>query len=120
MRSHGVPNFPDASSAGGIAIPPDIDTQSPAFLSAHSACARLIPGPTSPRPPTEREKLELLNAAKCMRKHGVNVTDPTFQGPYITLDVPDQATIQSPAFARAEVVCHYPVPNAAHGSPAAP
>jgi hypothetical protein len=71
--------------------------------------------------------------ADCMRSHrvsnfpdanpagdGVNVVDPTFQGPYITLDVPDQATIQSPAFAHAEGVCQYPVPNAAHGSPAGP
>jgi hypothetical protein len=68
----------------------------------------------------QRQELNLLAAAKCMRKHGVNVADPTFQGPYITLDVPDQATIQSPAFAHADAVCHYPVPNAAHGSPAAP
>jgi hypothetical protein len=120
MRLHGVPNFPDANSAGGIDIPSSVDPQSPVYLSAHSACAKLIPGPTAPRPATERQKLELLKAARCMRKHGVNVADPTFQGPYITLDVPDQATIQSPAFAHAEAVCDYPVPNAAHGSPAAP
>jgi hypothetical protein len=120
MRSHGVPNFPDANPAGGLHMPASIDTQSPAYLSARSACAKLIPGPTAPRPMAQRQKLELLAAAKCMRKHGVNVVDPTFQGPYITLDVPDQATIQSPAFAHAEEVCHYPVPNPAHGSPAAP
>ena len=51
-----------------------------------------------------------------MRAHGVGVADPTFHGgPYMTLDVPDQTTIASPAFKRAEAVCHYPVPSHAAG-----
>ena len=46
-----------------------------------------------------------------MRTHGINVADPTFNGPYITLDVPGQPTMQSPAFKHAEQACHYPVPK---------
>jgi hypothetical protein len=111
MRSHGVQNFPDASSGGGLEIPSTINTQSPTYLSAHRACANLQPGPIVPRTPSERQEGQLVASARCMRKHGVSVADPTFRGPYITLDVPDNTTMQSPAFRRAEKACGYPVPK---------
>ncbi len=111
MRSHGVQNFPDASSGGGSEIPSTIDTQSPTYVSAHRACANLQPGPIVSRTPSERQERQLVASARCMRKSGVSVADPTFQGPYITLDVPDETTTQSPAFRRAEKACDYPVPK---------
>ena len=45
MRAHGVPNFPDPSSAGGgVQLSGSgIDTQSPAFGSGQSACQKLLP-----------------------------------------------------------------------------
>ena len=118
MRSHGVPNFPDASAGGGFDIPSTINTQSPAYLSARHACTK-PPASAGARGLSDRQQLELIAAAKCMRAHGVNVTDPTFNGAYMTLDELDQTTIASPAFKRAEPVCHYPVPNNA-GSPTSP
>jgi hypothetical protein len=108
MRSHGVQNFPDAGAGGGLAIPSTIDTQSPTYIAAHRACATLQPGPIVPRPPSERQKRQLVATARCMRKYGVSVADPTFQGPYITLGVPDQTTMQSPGFRRADKACDYP------------
>jgi hypothetical protein len=120
MRSHGVPNFPDASAGGGFDIPSTINAQSPAYISAGRTCTKLLPGPTAPRTLSDRDRLQLLAAAKCMRAHGVNVEDPTFNGPYMTLDVPDQTTIQSPVFKRAERACHYPIPKDAAGSTASP
>lgn len=118
MRSHGVPNFPDPSAGGGFDIPSTINTQSPAYLSARQACTK-PPAPAAARGLSDRQRLELIAAAKCLRAHGVNVADPTFNGAYITLDELDQTTIASPAFKRAEPVCHYPVPSNA-GSPASP
>ena len=46
MRTHGVPNFPDPSSADGAVqlSGSAINTQSPAFQSAQSACQKLLPG----------------------------------------------------------------------------
>lgn len=111
MRSRGVQKFPDASSGGGLAIPSTINAQSPTYISAHRACANLQPGPIVPRPPSERQERQLVASARCMRKHGVSVADPTFQGPYITLGVPDETTMQSPSFKRAEKACDYPVPK---------
>ena len=111
MRSRGVQKLPDASSGGGLAIPSTINAQSATYISAHRACANLQPGPIVPRPPSERQERQLVASAMCMRKYGVSVADPTFQGPYITLGVPDETTMQSPGFKRAEKACDYPVPK---------
>jgi hypothetical protein len=119
VRSHGVPNFPDAKAGGGFDVPSTINTQSPAYLAARQACTKPPAAPMASRGPSDRQQLELIGAAKCMRAHGVNVSDPTFNGAYMTLDELDQTTIASPAFKRAEPVCHYPVPNNA-GSLASP
>lgn len=117
MRSHGVQNFSDADSGGGSQLPATIKTQSPTYTSARQACAKLQPGPMVPSPPSERQIRQLVASARCMRQYGVSVADPTIQGPYITLDVPDEATIRSPVFKRAEQACGYPVQNNNHLSP---
>ncbi len=111
MRSHGVQNFSDADSGGGLRPPPTINTQSPTYVSAHQACAKLEPGPIVPSAPSERQIRHLVASARCMRQYGVSVADPTIQGPYITLDVPDETTMQSPVFKRAEKACGYPIPK---------
>jgi hypothetical protein len=120
MRSHGVPKFPDASAGGGFEIPSTINTQSPAYIEARQTCIKLLPGPTAAHALSDRDRLQLVAAAKCMRADGVNVADPTFNGPYMTLDVPSQTTTQSPVFKRAEQACHYPIPRNAVGANASP
>ena len=120
MRSHGVPDFPDASAGGGFDIPAGLNAQSPAYTAARQMWTKLLPAPVAQQAPSERYQRELVAAAKCMRRHGTDIADPTFNGPYITLDVPDQTTIQSPVFKRAEQACHYALPRQAAGSPASP
>jgi hypothetical protein len=120
MRSHGVPNFPDSSAGGGFDIPSTINPRSPAYVSARQTCTKLLPGPVATPTFSDRDRLELVAAAKCMRTHGVEVADPTFSGPYITLNLPDQTTIRSPVFKRAEHACHYPVPESAAGASGSP
>jgi hypothetical protein len=73
MRSHGVPNFPDPDSSGGIVIKKTL--AEPAFnapRSARAACVHLLPkyGLTmTPAQQVQQQRQQLAFAA-CMRRHG--------------------------------------------------
>lgn len=47
MRSHAVPNFPDADHDGVFNLPSTIDQQAPAFLGAIHACQKVQPSSLS-------------------------------------------------------------------------
>jgi hypothetical protein len=83
MRSHGVPNFPDPSSSGGIQLTPGagLNPRAPAFQAAQQACRKLLPGGGPPKPSAAREQT-MVKLAQCMRQHGLtDFPDPTvFQG----------------------------------------
>jgi hypothetical protein len=126
MRSHGVPNFPDPGSGGGIQIGSGsgINPSSPAFQQAQSTCQRLLPGGGPPKgPPSEQQKEQMFNLSRCMRAHGLNdFPDPTlgsppqnpagysvvFGRPGLVLAVPNSINVNSPAFKRAASACHFP------------
>ncbi len=85
MRSHGVPNFPDPGSGGGIEIPlgSALKPQSPAFQAARRTCGKLLPGggPGAHRP-TRAQFVAALAFAKCMRAHGLpHFPDPLSSSP---------------------------------------
>ena len=125
MRAHGVPNFPDPGSGGGIQIPDNsgINPRSPAFQSAQSACFKLLPGGGPGRGRnSEARKLMMLKLAQCMRSHGMSsFPDPTssppsappagggvaFGSPGAFISVP-QTMIQSPGFKQAAAACGFP------------
>ena len=46
MRSHGVPNFPDPSTAGVVHLGAGVDMSSPQFQDAQKVCQSLVPGAT--------------------------------------------------------------------------
>jgi len=135
MRSHGVPNFPDPSAGGGgIQIPSGsgIDPRSPAFQSAQNACSKLMPGGGPGRGSASgSRKAEMVQLAKCMRKHGLSTfPDPTatppspgaglgiaFGSPGSFIAVP-QSMMQSPAFNQAAAACNFP--GAGRGAEAKP
>jgi hypothetical protein len=136
MRSHGVPNFPDPGSGGGVQIPQGsaINPQSPAFQSAQNACSKLIPGSGPSRGhPSETRKLAMLKLAECMRSHGLSTfPDPTssppspgsglglaFGGPGSFIAVP-QALLRSPAFNQIATACNFPGFGRGGGPKAAP
>lgn len=131
MRAHGVTNFPDPSTGGGgihisIAAGSGINPQSPAFESAQSACSKLLPGggPSSGHP-SEQDRLQMLNLARCMRGHGIlNFPDPTSTPPTpgngisavigrngVFLALPPGINPQSPSFQRAASACGFPIPG---------
>ena len=108
MRSHGVPRFPDPTPDGLYLS--GVDTQTPAFQSAHEACAALQPaGSADGSPASESERLAALQNARCMRSHGVpSFPDPKFLpsgGNTVSLDGLDPG---SPAFKHAQASCPWP------------
>lgn len=134
MRSHGVPNFPDPGSGGGIQIPSGTNPQAPAFQSAQRACQKLLPGGGPPPHASEQQKLRLFAMSRCMRAHGVTgFPDPVstppsgppagggiaFGAPGSVLVIP-QSLIESPAFSHAAGVCGLPGagPGRAKSAPA--
>lgn len=79
MRSHGVPNFPDPQSGGGIRITPGdgLNPRSPAFQAAQKQCFHLLPG-GGPHAGSPADEPKMLALAECMRRHGLtNFPDPT-------------------------------------------
>jgi hypothetical protein len=117
MRAHGVSNFPDPRSTGGLIIPNDINPSAPAFKSAQGACAKLAQPPGGQGTSSESRKLQLLAIARCMRSHGVpNFADPTTSPPppssgnavggdgwYLGLGTAQER--QAPSYKRAAAAC---------------
>jgi hypothetical protein len=116
MRAHAVPNFPDPSPAGGLAIPNDINPESPAFKAAQGACGKLAQGPHDAAS-SESAKLRLLALARCMRAHGVpSFADPSSSPPPPSsgnalgaagwfLTVGTRSERESPAYKQAASAC---------------
>ena len=74
MRSHGVPNFPDPDSSGGIVIKKTLlEPSYRAPRSARAACAHLLPkyglAMMTPAQEEQHQRQQLAMAA-CMRRHG--------------------------------------------------
>lgn len=127
IRSHGVPNFPDPTSGGGVRIQQSdrsgsgaslkvngVPVDGPAFQAAQKVCSKYLP---APRPISAQQLANLragaLRMAQCMRTHGVpNFPDPSVQaGPNGGIGIrigaaggggPDPS---SPAFQAAQKTC---------------
>jgi hypothetical protein len=85
MRAKGVSTFPDPNGAGGgfNLNGTGIDPQSPLFHAAQQTCFKLLPGggPSFQQPAAQR-MAQALQAAKCMRSHGIaSFPDPTLKPP---------------------------------------
>ena len=124
MRAHGVPNFPDPSSSGGIQITQGsgVNPFSPAFKAAQGKCRKLLPGggPGGGKPSAQTEK-QMLAISVCMRAHGVTgFPDPTTTPPSGTgaftqvigrggvfLEVPNTIDVKSPAYQHAANICNF-------------
>jgi hypothetical protein len=85
MRAHGVSNFPDPSSSGGIELAPG-SAQSPAFQTAQNVCQKYLPNKGQPPVTSAAERAKAVAFSKCMRAHG----EPDFPDPM--LKVPSGST----------------------------
>jgi len=144
MRSHGVPDFPDLSAAGGPMgqqlARSGVNLNAPAFRSAMNACKALAPAAKAAVGPTVGQSKAMMVAfARCMRAHGLTAfPDPTssatrasqapqpsgadmsYSGPggSLTLDIP-QSLVQSPAFNRDSAACGIGTPSGQKHKPPA-
>jgi hypothetical protein len=114
MRSHGVPNFPDPDSDGGIEVGPNsgIDPDSATFKAAERECQELL----DIKPPTPAEQAEMqeqaLRFAECMRSHGVpDFPDPVFSAGRGRITLPKGANPKSPQFRAAQEACERLLPG---------
>jgi hypothetical protein len=87
MRAHGVPDYPDPSAAGDIALSDqpgsDLNPSSPAFQAAQRSCATRAPLSKFDLTPAKRAQgaAKLLRFARCVRAHRVpNFPDPSSLG----------------------------------------
>ena len=131
MRSHGVPNFPDPSAAGGYSLTADgslvgadgsVDIDSSQAQTAYGDCRHLLPGGPSisqleqevqAEQQAQAQALPLeLKYSQCMRSHGV----PNFPSPGqpATPKVSSPINVNSPTFVAATNACQHLLPSGAH------
>lgn len=126
MRAHGVTNFPDPSSHGGIQLPQGMNPATPSFRAAQTACFHKLPGggPGNQKP-TKQMVDQQVAVSECMRQHGVSgFPDPTVHtgGPPnlnptefsavedrggIIIAIPKSIDINSPVYKQAAQTCNF-------------
>jgi hypothetical protein len=81
MRSHGITNFPDPSSSGGINISAGsgVDPNSPQYQAATKACESVAPGGGTAAQQQQTYTAD-LKYAQCMQARGQEVPDPKAPG----------------------------------------
>ena len=115
MRTHGEPSFPDpVLSAHGLSISGgNINPNSPQFISASTACKKLVPngGPPS-QAQIQAAVARALKYSECMRAHGVpSFPDPDVSngGVRISIGAPG-INPNSPQFQAAQKTCQQIAP----------
>jgi len=119
VRSHGVPNFPDPASGGGIPKESgqQLGVSDSQLQAAQSACQHLIPpgeslGGQPIQTITAQQQQYYLKAAACMRSHGVtNFPEPVFQHGQVEFPMLSHLVdLNSPLFTRAYHICQKLIP----------
>jgi hypothetical protein len=99
MRKNGVREFPDPDASGDLTIDriangSSLDTSTPAFKQAISACKDLEPSGFTGHKRGAQQQKDALEFAQCIRDHGVkDFPDPTPDAPLVdTNRIPSAAT----------------------------
>jgi hypothetical protein len=87
MRSHGVPSYPDPKLSAHAVSFSGMNSKTPQFTSASTACKKLVPDGGLPSEAQKQTTIAaLLKYAKCMRAHGQpNFPDPVASNGGITI-----------------------------------
>jgi hypothetical protein len=111
MRTHGVPNFPDPTSSGGLLF--HGNPNSSQFASANNACQHLLPNGGKPSAAETQQKLtQALKHSQCMRSHGVpNFPDPEESNGFISLRIAPGVDPNSPQYQSASSACKQYTPG---------
>lgn len=111
MRAHGIPNFPDPDSRGDLSKEAlrHLGVSDSRLRALQRPCLHLLPG--GPPPLTAHEQQDYLNAAACMRSHGItNFPDPSFSGGGVHFPVPSGIDVKSERFTEARQTCARLIP----------
>jgi hypothetical protein len=107
----GVVRFRAGASGGSASVAgAEIDVDSGTFQKAHEACKDLMgdAGPMNMSPEQQQEMQDrALAFSRCMREHGINMPDPTFDGGGVMMKLdPDSGFDPSdPKFEEAREAC---------------
>jgi hypothetical protein len=121
MREHGV-DMPDPDTSGGgpgvVTFHADgpasagtkLDADTSKFQEAHEACKDLMGdvGPINMSPEQQQEMQDqALAFSRCMREHGVNMPDPTFDGGGVMMKIDGDGGFDpsDPKFEEAQKAC---------------
>lgn len=118
MRAHGVSDFPDPGSGGGLNFnASNVNLNSPTFQAAQRACQKYFSAGTPTGQVLTQDLDHLLRYARCMRSHRViNFPDPVLRsGLPPGFDFPPNMDLTSPAFLAADHVCHSLLPHGGEG-----
>jgi len=119
MRTHGEPNFPEPVFQGKsahITIHPGsgVDPSSPQFTAAYNRCKHLLPSngtPSQGQTITPAEQTDYIEAAACMRSHGVpDFPDPTFKDGTVAFRSRTPIDTTTPQFRSALTRCRKLIP----------
>jgi len=118
MRAHGISDFPDPSSQGGIALNggpgTDLNPSSPQFKAATNACKPLLPPQKTMNPAQQAAaKAQALKYAQCMRAQGISdFPDPNSQGGIALSPKPGgDLDPNNPRFQAANRACQHDMPG---------
>jgi hypothetical protein len=108
MRRHGIQDFPDPDPSGRIAQPSNSVKASPRFAEAQKACAKYV-DETEPDELTAAGRAQVADAmlavARCMRRHGVDMSDPIVGPNSMVIRLPAGMSPGDPAVERARQKC---------------
>ena len=123
MRAHGISDFPDPSSQGGIALNggpgSDLNPSSPQYQAADKACKPLLPPQKTMNPAQQAAaRAQALKYAQCMRAHGISdFPDPNSQGGIALQPKPGgDLDPNNPQFQAANKACQHYQPGGKGGS----
>jgi hypothetical protein len=120
VRSHGVSNFPDPTSNGGIPkeTAQQLGVSQSQLQAAQSDCTRLLPaggslGGTNNQTITVAQQQYYLKAAACMHSHGVtNFPEPSFFAGSVEFQgLGHLPGVNSPLFNHAFDICQKFIPE---------
>jgi len=117
MRAHGLPNFPDPTG-GGVFDKSKLQQMgySTSQLRAvqDGPCKTLLPtaSPSPAQTISVQQQQDYLNAAACMRSHGItNFPDPIFSNGSVTFVAPPGLQTSSAEFTQAQDICKKLIPT---------
>jgi hypothetical protein len=121
MRAHGVTNFPDPTSGGGLndkaAVVNALEAVSAAIAdAAQKDCAHVLPageglGGQIVQPVTAKDQQYYLKAVACMRSHGFpTFPDPVFTGTNVSFAITPSVNTHSAQYANANRICRKLIP----------